>query len=102
MKRILFLIARLNGGGAERALSNITLAMPDDIQIDILVNCEEPEKDYPHRGNVISVTRLDNKKIRVPYPIRVFCGRFIKLKELKKKGHYNACISFMEDRKSVV
>jgi len=97
VKRILFLIARLNGGGAERALSNITLAMPDDIQIDILVNCEEPEKDYPHRGNVISVTRLDNKKIRVPYPIRVFCGRFIKLKELKKKGHYNACISFMDE-----
>ena len=97
MKKILFIIAKLNGGGAERALSNITLAMPDDIQIDILVNCEEPEKDYPYKGKVIPVTRLDSKKIRVPYPVRVFWGRFIKLKALKKNGHYDACISFMDE-----
>ena len=97
MKKILFLIAKLNGGGAERALSNITIAMPDNIQIDILANCEEPGKDYPYKGNIISVTKLDNKKIRIPYPVRVCWGRFIKLRKLKKKGQYDACISFMDE-----
>lgn len=96
MKKILFFIARLNGGGAERALSNITLAMPDDVQIDILVNCEEPEKDYQHRGNVISITTLNKRKFRIPYPIRTCFLGYFKLRKLKKTGNYNACISFMD------
>ena len=97
MKRLLFLIAKLNGGGAERALSNITLAMPEDVQIDILLNCEEPEKDYAYKGNIISITTADKKKIRIPYPLRVTWGRFFKLLKLKKTGRYDACISFMDE-----
>lgn len=96
MKKVLFLITTLNGGGAERALCNITLAMPEDVQIDILVNCEETEKDYPHRGNVISATSISRKKIRIPFPIKVFFSKYVKLIRLKKKGGYDACISFMD------
>lgn len=97
MKKILFCITTLNGGGAERALSNITLAMPEDVQIDILVNCEEPEKDYKHRGDVISITTVNKKLFRIPFPIKVFVGRYYKLWKLKKTGNYDACISFMDD-----
>lgn len=97
MKKILFCITTLNGGGAERALSNITLAMPEDVQIDILVNCEEPEKDYEHRGDVISITTVNKKLFRIPFPIKVFVGRYYKLWKLKKTGNYDACISFMDD-----
>lgn len=97
MKKVLFLITTLNGGGAERALCNITLAMPEDVQIDILVNCEEPEKDYPHRGNVISAATISQRKIRIPFPIKVFFGKCFKLLRLKKKGGYDACISFMDE-----
>lgn len=97
MKKVLFLITTLNGGGAERALCNITLAMPEDVQIDILVNCEEPEKDYPHRGNVISAATISQRKIRIPFPIKVFFGKYFKLLRLKKKGGYDACISFMDE-----
>lgn len=62
MKKILFCITSLNGGGAERALANITLAMPEDVIIDILVNCENKEYDYLHRGTVISCVKISKKK----------------------------------------
>ncbi|HBV83395.1 MAG: glycosyltransferase [Lachnospiraceae bacterium] len=97
MKKILFCITRLNGGGAERALSNLTLAMPDEIQIDILVNCEESEKDYEHRGNVISIANVDKRLFRIPFPLKVLVGRYYNLWRLKKNGNYDACISFMDD-----
>lgn len=97
MKKILFCITRLNGGGAERALSNLTLAMPDDVQIDILVNCEESEKDYEHRGNVISIASVNKRLLRIPFPLKVLVGRHYKLWKLKKNGNYDACISFMDD-----
>ena len=93
MKKILFCITRLNGGGAERALSNLTLAMPDEIQIDILVNCEESEKDYEHRGNVISIANVDKRLFRIPFPLKVLVGRYYNLWRLKKNGNYDACIS---------
>ena len=38
MKKILFVITMLGGGGAERALCNLTFAMPADIEYDILVS----------------------------------------------------------------
>lgn len=96
MKKFLFCITTLNGGGAEKALCNITLAMPDDVHMDILVNCEEPDKDYYHRGNVIPITSVSNRKIRIPFPVKVFLGRYFKLFQLKKSGGYDACISFMD------
>lgn len=96
MKKILFCITSLNGGGAERALSNITLAMPEEVKIDILVNCENPEKDYEHRGTVISCAQISKKTIRVPFPLKVFVGRYYKLWKLKKIGKYDVCISFMD------
>lgn len=97
MKRILFCITRLNGGGAERALSNLTLAMPMDVQVDILVNCEEFDKDYAHKGNVISIASVSKNKIRIPFPIKVLFGRYYKLNKLKRTGNYDACISFMDN-----
>ena len=54
MKKILFVITMLGGGGAERALCNLTFAMPPDIEFDILVSYES-DYDYPHKGNVISL-----------------------------------------------
>ena len=38
MKRVLFIIETLRGGGAERALSNIVMHFPDDWCVDILIN----------------------------------------------------------------
>ena len=40
MKKVLFTIASLYDGGAERALSNIVTHFPEDWEIDILLNNE--------------------------------------------------------------
>lgn len=95
MKKILFLISTLRGGGAERALCNITLAMPEDVEIDILVNSLS-KIDYPHRGNVISLNMPPKESFSLFYQMVAFIKRFVVLKKIKKNNNYNACISFMD------
>lgn len=94
-KKILFVISTLNGGGAERALCNITLAMPDYVEMDILVNSVSG-LDYPHKGNVISMNIPVKNSLSLLYHARVFIKRIYMLRRLKKKNGYDACISFMD------
>lgn len=94
MKKVLFLISTLTGGGAERTLCNITLALPGEVEADILVNSES-DKDYPHKGNVISLNFPKQKKLSLAYQIKSVIRRIITLRKLKKNG-YDACISFMD------
>ncbi len=95
MKKILFLISTLRGGGAERALCNITLAMPDNVEVDILVNSIS-EADYPHKGNIISINMPIKDHFTMMYQLKAFIKRIIKIRKLKKEGKYDAYISFMD------
>ena len=94
-RKILFVISTLRGGGAERALCNITLAMPDNVEIDILVNSVS-DIDYAHKGNVISINIPFKNSLSMIYHARVFAKRVYTLWKLKKKNGYDACISFMD------
>lgn len=93
--KILFLISTLNDGGAEKAMCNLTLALPETVEIDILVNSIS-ENDYPHRGNVISLGFVPTKGFSLFYQAKAFIRRISKLRELKKNNGYDACISFMD------
>ncbi len=53
MNKVLFVISTLEGGGAERTLSNIVTHFPDNWQVDILVNNKECIH-YPYKGNMVS------------------------------------------------
>ena len=55
MNKVLFVIATLEGGGAERTLSNIVTHFPDNWYIDILINNKECIK-YPYKGNILSLS----------------------------------------------
>lgn len=94
-KKILFLISTLTGGGAERALCNLTLALEGQADIDILVNGTSDE-DYPHGGTVLTTGMPFTKNLTIFYQIKAFLARFKTLKKLKKEGNYDACISFMD------
>lgn len=94
-KKILFLISTLTGGGAERALCNLTLALEKEADIDILVNGTSKE-DYPHAGRVLTTGMPFTKNLTIFYQIRAFFARFKTLRKLKKEGGYDACISFMD------
>lgn len=94
-KKILFIISTLTGGGAERALCNITCSLPDNVTADILVNYET-DQDYPHGGNVISLNMPKREKFSLTYQFITMIRRFFYLRKLKAQGEYDACISFMD------
>ncbi|MBR6329213.1 MAG: glycosyltransferase [Lachnospiraceae bacterium] len=93
--KILFLISTLTGGGAERAVCNLSTALKDRAEIDILVNATSPY-DYAHSGNVITLGMPFTKKLTLFTQLRVLFKRLSTLRRLKKTGGYDACISFMD------
>lgn len=96
MRKVLFIISALYGGGAERALSNIITHFPDDWDIDILVN-NETLVEFPYKGNILSLSLpgFGNRKT-VFYFIRETVKRINYLRKIKKSNHYDACISFLD------
>lgn len=96
MKKVLFVIPYLVEGGTERALSNITTFFPDDWQIDILVN-DKKNAAYSFRGNIIELGFTGKPRISsVFFQAKVFFKRTKRLKQLKKNGGYQVCISFLD------
>lgn len=94
-RKILFIISTLTGGGAERALCNITSALPEDVTADILVNYET-EKDYPHKGNVISLKMPVRERFSIMYQFVALIYKYFYIRRLKRENCYDACISFMD------
>lgn len=96
MKRVLFVISSLKKGGAERALSNITIRFPKEWDIDILVNNDEVI-DYPFRGNIITLGIAgETWSNSLLFQFKLLIKRIKKLRRLKKNGKYQACISFLD------
>lgn len=91
--KVLFVIERLRGGGAERALSNIVTHFPDDWHIDILID-DESLIEYPYRGNILSLSSPE--KNSTIHFVKNMIKRAFYLKRLKKCNGYNACVSFLE------
>lgn len=92
--KILFFISSLENGGAERAMSNITTHL-SGVEADILLNSIS-EYDYPTQANIISLGMKPSIHKNCIYQIRALCRRIPKLYFLKKRNHYDACISFMD------
>lgn len=96
MKKVLFVISYLDKGGAERALSNITTHFPQEWDIDILVN-DNSVIDYPFRGNILTLGITEKPKTSsVIFQLKVLVKRIKKLRQLKKRGNYQACVSFLD------
>lgn len=93
MKRVLFVIETLYGGGAERVLSNLTTHFPEEWHIDILLN-DKSLVGYPYRGNILSLSRPEKKS--VVYFIRNIIVRTYYLNKLKRENGYDACVSFLD------
>ncbi len=96
MKKVLFVIPYLVEGGAERALSNITTHFSPEWDIDILVN-DDKIVDYSYNGTVLTLGFTGEMKTdSVLFQFRVLLRRVRKLRNLKKNGNYQACISFLD------
>lgn len=93
MKRVLFVISTLNTGGAQRIISNVIMSLPQEWEIDILLNDTE-NIVYPYRGRIISLAcKPEADKSKLSYQAKVLLKRFRILRRLKKENHYQACIS---------
>ncbi len=95
-KRVLFVIPYMHEGGSQRALSNIQMNFPDDWEIETLVNSEINRKfDFKGRIHTLGING-EPRTESVLFQIRAFVKRINKLRELKKYGEYDACISFSD------
>ncbi|MDD3137778.1 MAG: glycosyltransferase [Lachnospiraceae bacterium] len=96
MKKVLFVIRELSGGGAERALSNIMENFPADWEMDILMNNRE-YIDFPCKANVLSLDIPEPKnRNAISYQIWMIIKRTWYLRKLKKENHYVASVSFLD------
>lgn len=96
MQKVLFVIGGLDGGGAERALSNILMNFPEDWEIDILLNSKN-RIYYPYKGRIIDLgIEAPIQFASLKYQLKAFLKRMIVLPKLKREKNYNACISFLD------
>lgn len=95
-KKIAFVVSSLDLGGAQRAVSNITLSLPKEYDIDIILN-NDSNIVYPYRGNIHSLN-IQNPKDRTKllFQAKVFWKRIRYLKRIKKNNKYDAVISFLD------
>ena len=90
MKKILIVSSSLDTGGAQKMISNITTALPDGWEADILLNTAK-NIQFAYRGNVISLDILEPKsRTSLWYQTKVLIKRLFKLYQLKKQNNYQA------------
>jgi glycosyltransferase involved in cell wall biosynthesis len=95
-KKILCVISTLDTGGAQRVLSNLTMNLSDEYDVDILLNDKESVK-FPYRGKLITLGLPSKEdKENLLYQIKVFVKRMKYLRKLKNTGEYVACLSFLD------
>lgn len=94
MKRVSFIIGTMGAGGAERAVSTISLNLKDSIEKEILLFNPKSRVDYPFTGQIKYLESgrnrwLRNKWLAIPF-------RAIALSQIKRKHPDTTYISFME------
>lgn len=97
-KNVLFLIYRLYGGGAERVVSNLSIALSDKYNIKIAIYDIE-EKKYPYEGELIRIKLPFSKNPvhnnSIQRTIRFFM-LIMKLRKVKRDNKIEIAISFGE------
>lgn len=94
--RVAILISSMDGGGAAKIVSNISTRLPEDWDIDIILNNAD-KLEFPYKGRIISLDmNVPLDKDSILYQFKVFWKRIRLLKKLKKERRYDCCISYMD------
>jgi glycosyltransferase involved in cell wall biosynthesis len=91
-KKIMFLIATLYQGGAERVLSELSCNLPDNIEQVIVVY--EKKITYPFKGKLLCLKSPPNS-LSVFIRAYKFIQRIFRLKEIIKEEMPDCVVSFM-------
>lgn len=91
-KRIAFIIQHLTNGGAERTISNLTLALKDEFDITLII-FDGNSVTYPYAGKMIDLVLppVEGTAGKILNSIK----RMIKVKRIRRKEHFDCVISFM-------
>lgn len=94
MSNIAFIIPSLSGGGAERVVSNLSKAVPDNYN-KIIIIYHEKDNSYEHEGNVINlgIEGSNNTLIKIVKTIK----RYKKIKQIKKEYSIDKTYSFLDN-----
>ncbi len=94
-KKVLFIVSSLNFGGAQKVISNITTSLPEEYEIDILLNSDKAI-EYPYRGKIYSLDVAEPKdREGILYQFKIFMKRLKVIKDLKKQNHYDSVVSIL-------
>src|SRR5690606_8183898 len=93
-KKILLVIPTLGSGGAQRALTRLSILLGMYYEIFICVFNRQVEVVYPYRGNVVSLDDFPTGGLI--QKIRRFIGRVKKLRSVKRELDVDVSISFLE------
>ncbi|NCC77453.1 MAG: glycosyltransferase, partial [Clostridia bacterium] len=92
--KVAFFIGTLSKGGAERAVSNLTRKLPDDIEKTILLYGTQNRIDYPVEGKLEYIDAV--KKNTVLNKFTSILTRAQRLKKIKQDNPDTVFISFLE------
>ncbi len=94
MRNIMFLVETLSNGGAERAVSNISLNIDQTINGKIVMFGKNSRLVYPYLGDIVYLDRL--KTNNFTQKIFALIHRLKKIRELKINNPHAVTISFLE------
>ncbi|HHT9158384.1 MAG TPA: glycosyltransferase [Candidatus Brocadiaceae bacterium] len=94
INKIIFFIAHLSDGGAEKVLSELSCNFPNDIEQVIVLY--EKKITYPYKGKLVS---LDLPITSLSFPDRIykFIQRIFRFRKIVKMEKPDCVISFMEE-----
>lgn len=96
-KRIALIVNTLSSGGAEHVAANLSRALSDRYDIDLILN-DDKNIAYPYNGNIISLgLPSDMDRTSHKYQAVALAKRTALLHRLKTKRKYAATISFSDN-----
>lgn len=98
MQNVLFFIFRLYGGGAERVVSNLSMAFSEQDNVKVAVY-DNQEKTYPYKGDLIRIKLpFSNDPIHNSWWQRVtrLVILIYKVRKIKRQHKIDVAISFAE------
>lgn len=93
-RRVLLLIPNLDFGGAQRSFSKISIGLQEQCEVDVAVFNTEAGVAFPYGGKLIDLQVAGGGNLLDK--AQHFWARVSRLKALKQRNRYDACISFLE------
>lgn len=102
MKRILFVIPRLGGGGAERVVANLVNKLSENKENSVYLNTFIGGKSFYPLSESVKISDCGIKSVKKGFFRKAslllnFPKAFFKTRKLIKKGNFDAVISFLPE-----